>query len=48
MLHDPQVAGELNAEAYLELCRAAGYGEEESQRAATKRAEARMDRDLPP
>lgn len=46
-LHSSE-AGRLDAEAVLELCRAAGYSEEASQKAARQRALERMRRDLPP
>ncbi len=48
MLHDPSIAGDLDAEAFLELAVKAGYGEDQAQRAATQRALARMRKDLPP
>jgi hypothetical protein len=47
MLHDPQVAGVLDAEGMLLLCRAAGMGEDEAQKAASARAWERVRRDLP-
>jgi hypothetical protein len=34
MLHDPEYVGNLNTEAYLDLCLAAGYSQEASEKAA--------------
>ncbi len=48
VLHDPKASGEMDADGILELCKQAGYSEEASQKAAEARANARMDRDLPP
>jgi hypothetical protein len=48
ILHDPKASGELNAEQVLELCIQAGYGEEAAQKAAVRRANQRLDRDLTP
>lgn len=47
MLHDPNVGGKLNAEQFLELCKDAGYSEEQAQKAATRRANQRLDQGLP-
>ena len=47
MLHDPQTGGQMAADQILELCRAAGYTEEASQMAASKRADQRLDSGLP-
>lgn len=47
-LHDPQVAGALNSEQYLDLALKAGYHEEAAQRAATRRANDRLALELPP
>lgn len=48
LLHDRQVGGTLNAEAILDLCRKAGYSESAAQKAASRRAESRMNRDQEP
>jgi hypothetical protein len=48
LLHDPDVAGRLDAEGYYELCKAAGFPEDEAQRAASERAWQRLRKDLPP
>ena len=48
LLHNPTVTGVLNAEEFYDLCKAAGYGEETSQKAARQRAYERLKRDLPP
>lgn len=48
MLNDPKVSGSIDAEGYLELCKAAGMTEDEAQKAASRRAWERMRRDLPP
>jgi len=34
MLHDPEVVGRMETEKYLDLCLAAGYSQEASERAA--------------
>jgi hypothetical protein len=47
-LNDPKVGGRATAEEILELCKAAGYSEEESQKVASQRALDRMRLDLPP
>jgi hypothetical protein len=47
-LHDASYCGVLNAEELLELAKEAGYSEDEAQKMATIRANARMDKDLPP
>ncbi len=47
-LQDPTAAGGLDAEGVLHLCRAAGYSEEECQKAARKRAEQRLDANQAP
>ena len=47
MLHDPNVGGKLNADQFLELCKEAGYSEEQAQKAATRRANQRLDQGLP-
>ena len=48
MVNDPKSSGEFNSETFLELCREAGYSEDASQKAATIRANARMDVGLKP
>lgn len=35
MLHDPKIVGKMNAEAYMNLCRDAGYSEYAVQKAGT-------------
>lgn len=45
-LNGPEAA-DLGAEAYLELCLAAGYSEEVAQRSATRRGFERAKRELP-
>ncbi len=47
MLHDPEVVGKLNTEAYLDLCLAAGYGKEASERAARDWGVNRLRKNLP-
>jgi hypothetical protein len=47
-LHDPEYSGGLNKDAFYELCKAAGYSEEASQKAAAERGWERAKRDLPP
>jgi hypothetical protein len=47
-VHDPNIGGMMDAEEFLELCKAAGYSEEAAQKAATERANKRMDKDLTP
>ena len=47
MLHNPEVARELTTESYLELCKAAGYGEDASQRAAKEWGFKRIAAGLP-
>ncbi len=47
MLHDPATVGNLNAEAYLDLCLDAGYGREASEKAAGEWALRRLRQDLP-
>lgn len=47
-MHDPNIGGAMRAEDYLQLCRDAGYTEEEAQKAATERANKRMDKELEP
>lgn len=48
MVNDPKATSEMDSEGLLELCKAAGYSEDASQKAATDRANARMDRGLMP
>ena len=43
MLHDPKVTEKLNTEAYMGLCRAAGYGEDAVQKAGNSWANKRLD-----
>lgn len=47
-LHNPALSGGLDAEGVLELAKLAGYSEEAAQKAAKRRGEERMKRDLPP
>lgn len=47
MLHSPEITKNLNAESYLELCQAAGYGEEASKKAACEWGLKRLRNDLP-
>jgi hypothetical protein len=47
-LHTPSEHGMLTADQLLELCREAGVDEDKAQKAATARAEARMDLNLRP
>ena len=47
MLHDSNVVGNLNTEEYYDLCLAAGYSEEASQRAARDWGLKRLRKDLP-
>jgi hypothetical protein len=44
LMHDPQVAGNLDTEQYMELCKQAGYTEAETQKAGTRWAAARLER----
>jgi hypothetical protein len=46
-LRNPAVGGVLDAEGILELCRAAGFSEEESQKAATRQAYERIKKGHP-
>jgi hypothetical protein len=46
MLHDPDYVGGMNTENYLELCKAAGYSEESSQKAASEWAVKRLRKGL--
>lgn len=48
MLHDPTVAKNLKTEAYMNLCRDAGYREDAVQKAGTQWANMRLDRGLEP
>lgn len=48
MLHDPNVGGSLKSDDFLSLCRRAGYSEEAAQKAATERANQRLDRNMEP
>jgi hypothetical protein len=48
MVNDPKVSWELDSEGLLMLCKDAGYSEASAQKAATDRANARMDRGLMP
>jgi hypothetical protein len=47
-LHDPNVAGGMDAEGIYNLALAAGYSKVAAQKAASLRALERMRRDLPP
>ncbi len=47
LLHNPTVTGPMTADEFYEMCKAAGYGEEASQKAARLRAYERMKKDLP-
>jgi len=47
MLHDPEVTGGLDTEAYLGLCLAAGYSQTASQKAAKEWGLKRLRRNLP-
>ena len=47
LLNDPQHAGQLNAEQFLDLAVKAGFSEEAAQKAASERALARMREGLP-
>ena len=46
MLHDPEITRDLNTEAYMGLVKAAGYSENEAQRAGNEWANRRLDRGL--
>lgn len=46
-LHNPEVAANLDMEGMLELCLAAGYSRETSERAAREKGLQRMARNLP-
>jgi len=46
-LQDPQIGGNADPDTILELCRKAGFSEEESQKAAAKRANDRLDDQQP-
>lgn len=46
-LRNPQIGGVVDAEGMLELCRAAGYSEDEAQRAASARGFERIKRGMP-
>lgn len=46
-LHDPERYGRLDANGYLELCKAAGFEEAEAQKAATAWANKLMVADRP-
>lgn len=48
MLHDPEVTKHMKSADYMNLCRDAGYAEEEVQRAGNQWANMRLDRDLEP
>ena len=48
VLHDPDKAAHLTAEQVLEQCRRAGYGEEASQKAATRHGFERLKQGLSP
>lgn len=48
MLHDPEVGGQMETDDFLELCVNAGFTQKEAKKAALKRANDRMDRDLKP
>ncbi len=47
LLHDPQASGQMDPGQILELCKSAGYTEEASQKAATMRADQRLDHGVP-
>ena len=47
LLQDPQVGGTADPEGILRLCRDAGYSEEVAQKAASRRANQRLDEGLP-
>ncbi|MBX9682123.1 MAG: hypothetical protein K2X38_25475 [Gemmataceae bacterium] len=46
-LHDPQVTQNLDMEGMLNLCLAAGYGQEASEKTAREWGLKRMSKDLP-
>ena len=46
-LKDPRANGEMDPEQLLETIKAAGFPEEVAQEAARKRAEQRLDHELP-
>lgn len=46
-LNDPKIVGGLNTEQYLELCLAAGYSQEVSEKAACDWANKRLESGLP-
>ncbi len=47
-LHTPNDSGTLDSEGLLNLAKEAGFTEEAAQKAATARANARMDQNLKP
>ncbi len=47
LLHDPHGSGSMDPNQILELCKSAGYTEEAAQKAATVRADQRLDQNLP-
>ncbi len=47
LLHDPQVGGTATPDQLLDLCKRAGYPEESAQKAASQRANERLDHGLP-
>jgi hypothetical protein len=48
MLHDPEVTRTLKTDAYMQLCRDAGYHEDAVQKAGTAWANKRLDAELEP
>lgn len=46
LLNDPSVAESIGTEAYMDLCRQAGYSEYQTQKAGCRWAAARLDRGL--
>jgi hypothetical protein len=46
MLSDPKVVGNLKSEAYMDLCRDAGYSEDAVQKAGNMWANKRLDAGL--
>lgn len=46
-LQNPEVGGRMDPDQILDLCRRAGYTEEAAQKAASQRAEERLDSQVP-
>ncbi len=48
IMHDPEIAANLDTEQYMRLCKEAGYTERQSQKAGTRWAAARLEKGQKP